>query len=56
MPKLNNNKKIKKDKRKINKTLHFGKQLSQINLNGRHLGDKVDQDGILNVQQWQYLF
>ncbi len=53
--KPNNNKKIKKIKREINKILLYGKQLSQTNLSGILHGAKEDLDGILNVQLWLIL-
>ena len=50
--KLNSNKVIKKEKRKIKKILLYGKQLNPDNQNGLHLGVKVDLVGILNALQW----
>lgn len=54
--KLNNNKRIKKDKKRINKILHYGKQINQINQNGHLHGDKDVLGGILNVQLWHTKF
>jgi len=56
MLKPNNNKKIKKVKRKISKILHFGKLQNLRNQNGLHHGEKEDQAGILSVQLWPYPF
>jgi hypothetical protein len=47
---------MKKEKRKIKKILLYGKPPKLTSLNGLHHGDKVDLDGILNVQQWHIKF
>ena len=50
------NKPIKREKREINKILLYGRLLNQMNQNGHLLGEKEDQDGILNVLLWLSLF
>jgi hypothetical protein len=44
---------MKREKREINKILHYGKLRSQESQHGNQNGEKEDQAGILNVQQWQ---
>ena len=53
-PKPNNNKKTKRDKKEISKTLLFGKPRSPNSLNGPLLGEKEDQDGTFSVQLWPF--
>ena len=55
MLKLKLNKLISKGKKEIKRTLLYGKLLSQLNLNGRHLGVKGVQAGTLNVRLWLIL-
>lgn len=50
--KPNNNKQMKKDKRKISKILLFGKLQNQMSQNGHLHGEKEDLAGISNVLPW----
>ena len=43
---------ILRKKKEVKETLHYGRKAKKMNLNGIVHGAKVDQDGILNVQQW----
>lgn len=44
---------MKKHKREIKKTLPSGRLQKQVSQHGIPNGERVDQAGIYNVQQWQ---
>lgn len=51
-----NHKWINNKKKEVQMILHYGKQANPMNQNGLVHGEKVDQDGILNVLLWLVLY